>query len=308
MRPVVVEHGSTLADAAAVVAGIGALIVIGATIREFWRRTLGRRSDRYGRLSRLGTGAHLSFFTAVLGEPPAMSRTVLKTDFKEFIGSNDPAFEPTSEGPQVRLVSARFGVSTFIDRDYFVQAITDQDQTVIAYSVTTRSNWFRPVLEIPRRPGPITRLRWRRKFGLWRPVVRVKLGRTKFADFDPPNPDGFNGPHLRVNMGAHNHAYSEIEYKGNPGYYQSFAWTASDAARQGRFGLGMSVQREVGGNEWPNQEDPSAGPAWQAMPETQRFRRETVTTTYTVIGPSLWLENYPLERFGPWVDEVRTLA
>ena len=302
------ENSSTLADAGTVVAGIGALIVISATIRGFWRRTLGRRSDRYGRLARLGTGAHLSFFTAVLGEPPAMRRTVLKADVKEFIGSDDPAFDPTAEGSQVRLVPLRFGVSTFIDRDYFVQAITDQDQAVIAYSVTTRSNWFCPVLEIPRRPGLITRLRWRRKFGAWRAVVHVKLGRTTFADLDPSNPDEFNGPHLRVNMGAHNYAYSEIEYKGNPGYYQSFAWTASDAARQGRFGLGMSVQQEVGGDEWPNQEDPSAGPDWQTMDDTQRFRRETVITTYTVIGPSLWLENYPLERFGPWVDEVRTLA
>jgi hypothetical protein len=308
VQPIVVEHSSPLADGGAIVAGIGALIVISATIRELWRMTLGRRSDRYRRLSRLGTGAQLSFFTAVLGEPPAMSRTVLKADFKEFIGSDDPAFDPASEGSQERLVSRRFGVSTFIDRDYFVQVITDRDQTVIAYSVTARSNWFRPVLELPRRPGPITRLRWRRKFGPWRPVVRVTLGRTTFADLDPSNPDEFNGPHLRINMGAHNHAYSEIEYKGNPGYYQSFVWTASDAARQGRFGLGMSVQQEVGGDEWPNQDDASTGPEWQTMRDTQRFRRETVITTYTVIGPRLWLENYPLDRFGPWVDEVRTLA
>ncbi len=70
----------------------------------------------------------------------------------------------------------------------------------------------------------------------------------------------------------------------------------------------MSVQQEVGGDEWPSQDDASAGPEWQTMRGTQRFRRETVITTYTVIGPSLRLENYPLDRFGPWIDEVRTLA
>jgi len=31
------------------------------------------------------------------------------------------------------------------------------------------------------------------------------------------------------------------------------------------------------------------------MPETRRFRHETVITTYTVIGVSLGLENYPID-------------
>lgn len=35
------------------------------------------------------------------------------------------------------------------------------------------------------------------------------------------------------------------------------------------------------------------------MLETQRFRRETAITTYTVVSHVLWERNCPLERFGP---------
>lgn len=35
--------------------------------------------------------------------------------------------------------------------------------------------------------------------------------------------------------------------EGNPGYYQTFVWTANDAARQGRFGKGMAVAQEIKG-------------------------------------------------------------
>ncbi len=42
------------------------------------------------------------------------------------------------------------------------------------------------------------------------------------------------------------------------------------------------------------------------MPAAQQFRRETVITTYTVIGLDLWDVNYP-STFGPRLDLVRTL-
>src|SRR5687768_16116817 len=53
-----------------------AAIAIAGILRSVYRRTVGRRRDRYGRLRRLGTMAQVSFFSSVLGEPPAMRRTV----------------------------------------------------------------------------------------------------------------------------------------------------------------------------------------------------------------------------------------
>jgi hypothetical protein len=304
----VVEHASTVGEGATLLAGLAALYVVSSAARSFWRRTLGRRSDRYGRIARLGTGANLSFFVAVLGEPPAMSSTVVKDDYIEYVRPGDPDWDDGELGGQPRSVPREFLVSTFIDRDYYVQTITDGDNTVLAYSVTTRSRKFQPVLQVPRRPGPLAqRLRWWRTYGRpHRAPAYVKLGRTTFADLDSLEPDSFSSPHFRIMMGAHNHAYSEIVYKGNPGYYQTFVWTASDAARQGRFGSGMAVVQEIEGDEWPNPKKVTE-PEWSSMFETQRFRRETVITTYTVIGVSLGPENYPIDRFGPHENLVRTI-
>jgi len=199
-------------------------------------------------------------------------------------------------------------VCTFIDRDYYVQTVSDEDETVLAFSVTTRSVRFKPRFHGLRRLGWVERWRWRRRFGSrYRPLVDITLGKTRFADLDSPDPANFAPPHFIVSMGAHNHAYSEFRYFGNPANYQTYIWTASDAARQGRFGNGMAVWKEIGGDEWPDPSiDPGRQPEWSSMPDTQRFRRETVITTYTVVSGSLWIENYPLARFGPHENEVRT--
>jgi hypothetical protein len=299
---------SDVGSVAALLGGLAGLVVIGGATRAWWRRTLGRRADRYARLARLGTGAHLSFFVAVLGEPPAMSSTVVKDDYIEYALPGDPDWDDEAPGGQERRVRRAFLVSTFIDRDYYVQTISDDDNTVLAFSVTTRSRRFQPVLQIPRSPGPIARWRWQRTHRQpYRGPVYVKLGRTSFSDLDSVAPESFSPPHFRIMMGAHNHAYSEMVYKGNPGYYQTFVWTASDAARQGRFGKGMAVAQEIKNDEWPKPDGGGTEPEWSNMPETQRFRRETVITTYTVIGVSLGLENYPIDRFGPHENLVRTL-
>jgi len=199
-------------------------------------------------------------------------------------------------------------VSTFIDRDYYVQTISDDDETVLAFSVTTRSRRFHPVYQVHRPPGIIDRWRWRRRRGEpYRPLIKITLGKTTFADLDPADPDDFAGPHFRISIGATNHSYSEMTYLGNPGSYQSFACTANDAARQGRFAFGIPVSEEAHSEEWPDPSARTSQPEWHEMVHTQRFRRETVITTYTMIHSKLGLENYPLERFGPHENDVRLL-
>jgi hypothetical protein len=67
-----------------------------------------------------------------------------------------------------------------------------------------------------------------------------------------------------------------------------------------------AVQSEIGASEWPDASKPSQAP-WAKLLATQQFRRETVITTYTVIGMDLWAENYP-STFGPYLNTVRTLT
>lgn len=303
---------STVLIAASLLGALAALIGLITAARGRYRETIGRRADRYARLARLGTGAQLSFFASVLGEPPAMRRTFLKEDYVEILGAEDPDFDPDLPEleTQERFVTKVFTESTFIDRDYYVQTITDDDQTVLAFSVTTRSKRFRPVFQVLRRPGPIARWRWRRKVGeRYRPLVDIKLGRTTFADLDSSDPERFAPPHFKIAVGAHNHVYSEFAYFGNPGHYQWFAWSASDAARQGSLGENMvAASAEVDGDEWPDStSNVDHHREWSQMTMMQQFRHETAITTYTVVSSSLWQRNYPLSRFGPHENYVRTL-
>lgn len=68
--------GDWLLGVATALGGAAALIAVWRTLGSWYRRTLGRRRDRYERLARLGTQAQLTFFESVLGEPPAMRRTI----------------------------------------------------------------------------------------------------------------------------------------------------------------------------------------------------------------------------------------
>lgn len=298
-----------LVDGATLLAGVVALLALAGAARVRYQRTLGRRRDRYARLGRLGTGAQLSFFSAVLGEPPAMRGTIVKKNYKEFITTDDPRWDPESGEPQWGIVTKEFTQCFFIDRDYYVQTISDDDETVLAFSVMTRTRRFTPTFAVPARLRMIegSWLRWGRARARVQPLFQIRLGRSRFADLDPQDQEWFNGPHFKVSTGARSFTYSEFHYYGNPGYYQTYVFTLSSASPVARGGSeAIHVKDEVGTDEWPDQSSDDSQPEWDQMPVTQRFRRNATITTYTVIGFGLSKANYP-SSFGPHGDEVRTL-
>jgi hypothetical protein len=126
-------------DPFTIAGGVLAAITLAAGARNRYRRTLGRRSDYTARVQRLGAGAHLSFFTSVIGEPPAIRRTATRP--------HDQYGRPFRE-------------AIYIDPLFYVQAIVDQDETVLSFAVTTRDKRFRPgflspgyTVEMKRDPG-----------------------------------------------------------------------------------------------------------------------------------------------------------
>lgn len=299
------DSGSPVLLVTALIGALSASLFIFGALRVLLLRTIGRRRDRYGRISRLGTGAQLPFFTSVLGEPPAVQHSVVKDDYMVLLDRDDPEWDPESH--QLKAQSREFVVSVFIDRDYYVQTISDDDQTVLAYSVTTRSRRFRPSLRPVPAYGRRERLRLRRDGSLRRLQPRVVLGRTRFADLDATEPDHFAPPRLRFRLGAHNFDYSETAYYGLPGRYQSFVWSASDVARQGPLGSVAGVRSGFPDDGWSRIGSSDAWPDWSELIELRRFRRETAITTYTVCRVDLSLDNYPLHRFGVGDHEVWTL-
>jgi len=194
----VTAAGTSLLAGTEYLGGVAALLVVGASARSGYRKTLGRRRERYRRLARLGTGAHLSFFVSVLGEPPAIRHTIRKTDSRTYVSSDDPRFDPALAGPDAsghQIVETRvYTESVFVDRDYYVQTISDDDDTVLAFSVTTRTRRFHPVYRMPVPPSRIERKRLKREFGYrYVPLLRVTLGRSRFADGDSKDPDHTSG-------------------------------------------------------------------------------------------------------------------
>lgn len=134
--------GGIVLGAATVIGGAAALLVVAEWLRRWYRRTLGRRQDRYERLARLGTGAHLWFFASVLGEPPAMSRS---------FDAQLPDYERPPEENARRVV--RFREHFFIDRDYYIQALCDPRRDSLGLLGHRSLKALRPNLLLPSDAG-----------------------------------------------------------------------------------------------------------------------------------------------------------
>jgi hypothetical protein len=279
---------------------LAAAVVLLAGLRAWYRRTLGRRRDRYQRLDRLGTNAHISFFTSVLGEPPAIRRS---------IESTVQVWPPESE--ESITEDAMFWESIWIDRDFHVHAFSKQDDdAIVAFSVTTRHKRFRPRLRSPgytieerSRPWRLLRMQsWKK------PLFDVRLGITRFEDLGQPDK-------ASAWLGAHNMHYYEAYWYGNPGHYQWYVFSINDAgysAWDARLVGTVMSQEGPWDFAWGFRED---DPAFEEMEGWHEFRRVARINTYTIIGPTLSLEDYPPAGelseyptiFGPRSDHVRTV-
>jgi len=279
-----------------VVTGLLAVLIaintLGPTLRSSYRRTLGRRKDLYSRIGRLGTGAQLAFFEAVLGEPAATRRTVTGKGYVDV----------PQEG--VAEVERDYCESFFITQDYFVQTISDDDGSVLAFSVTTRAKRFNPVFTgFP--SASVSQPLWRRL--IFRPrhegLFRVRLGRTRFGEFDHPE-------FIRHWVGARVAAYSEGHWWGNAGLYQYYVFTASPVGFPLPSGRLLEVAESLGHRDYPYADypDPSKSPLLDDTSWLAEFRNDSAITTYTVIGRYLSPDHFPQTSYGPHIDDVRTLA
>lgn len=309
-----------------------ALLGVIAVLRGWYRRTVGRRQENYRRLARLGTNAQLSFFSAVLGDPPAFRRTLIGsiTTLPEEAGTrtanaaymarialfyrqfaemgvgadeegSDAEQSELSQEEQLQLVRTPVELieAIWVDRDYYVQTLADGDETVLAFSVTTRSARFLPIFTWPPERSLLSRIPAVRNrdvnAGEFR-LFRAQLGRTRFASLGEPQG-------LSASVGARRYHYVEAFWFGNPGAYQYFIFSSNEAGAGGwpdmrrLFPEGGGILRQ---GLWGEEEQGAAASSLEAV------REEAVVNTYTVIGPRFQLEDYPLS-FGVDADEVRVL-
>lgn len=279
-----------LRGAAEIAGGVVAAGLILGGGRGLWRRSLGRKRDTSRRLRRLGTNAHLSFFEAVLGGPPAIRRSVegKRTDYVE-------------DGQDFRKVEhpRTFREYIWIESDYYLQAVTDQEDTVQAFSVTTRDAHFNPRFRAL--SNYFVQDWWilrKLKLGRQLRTFDLRLAKTHFSALEQPE-------RIDAYMGAHTFGYSERHYYGNPEGYQHFVCTVNDAGVQAWDATQVLFDSDgpwdiTWGTDWEND------PAFEEFERVIAFRKAATINTFTVIGPDLDADDYPVT-YGPHEHHVRTI-
>ncbi|HVB59013.1 MAG TPA: ETEC_3214 domain-containing protein [Candidatus Acidoferrales bacterium] len=201
----------------------------------------------------------LGYKQVLLGNLSRLAAGVSISYFQAILGPH--VFEKTADGRREHV---------FVNEYFYVQAITNSEGTVIVFSVTTRTRHFNPSLTM----GP---------YSLTGEIIRIRLGRTKFADID-----AFAKPSkLFCSLGARRFQYYEERYFGNPGNYQVFLFAINDAGYRGH--AFISPRSELSIDD----------------PQVKEFRQDAVINTYTITAPFRSSDDLKGFWVGPDHDQVR---
>jgi hypothetical protein len=207
-----------------------------------YTRTVGRKRAQLAKLARLAAGVNIAFFENFLG-PPAFVRKIP-------IGREH----------------------VFVHRNFYVQGITDEDNSVIAFFVTTRKANFNPTLTLF--------------------PVRIKLGKTRFQALDTlGKPD-----ECSYSEGARGFSYYETRFLGNPGHYQTFFFALNDAGYYSDYY--KYIPSSMQGDHLSADQ-----------PEVAEFRSDACVNTYGITAPHFEAGDLKgVISIGPNVDQVRILG
>lgn len=136
------------------------------------------RSDEYKKLQTLKAGMTLARFEELLGSPDFVTR---------------------SESGNLRE-------ALFHGREYWAQAIYDEDETVLLYSITSCSSHFNPRFDTP--------------------AGKVKLNLARMAELGQPQLIHY----LLATASGNMYTFDEY-YFGNPGGYKTYFFGVSDGCR-----------------------------------------------------------------------------
>jgi len=216
------------------------------------------------KVNKLSTGVDLGYFKSILGEPVFVNNVGEPQDILDIYKRSEQCKNSQEQKEFI-----------FVNNLFFVQAITNKNNAVIEYAVTTRRADFNP------------------KFKFWNGEreVEVVLGKSNFfaAISDPPEK-------IDYYCGAHNFGYDEEHYFGNPGNYQSYIFANNQAGIPG-----STIACAI--NSLQN----SPTPISPDRPELKELRKKAIINTYAVTAPQVDIENLCFG-IGPTYDQVRVLG
>lgn len=171
----------------------------------------------------------------------------------------------------------------YVDSDYYVQAITNSDDKVLAYSITTRKKEFKPTFN--------------------KGLVKFKLGETTFSEIEK-NPSNNEKCYGFTSGATASSYYFEEYYRGNPGNYLTYLYGVNDSGYNnqldkpnGLFFVGSPENFQNNGGIYECNKIPG---------NHSKYRAAQAINTYMEIAPSMIFENIYF-KYGVSYHQVRLL-
>lgn len=247
----------------------------GVIVYNFFNKSIRQKAIFYENISRLATEVNITHFNSLLGNPAYIN---LESNLKEYIFVNDL---------------------------FYVQGVTNSNDKVLAYSVTTRDRSFNPKVPF---------------------FEKVLLGKSNFKDINEYTIGSGQDPNWAISyLGAHDLFYTEGYYLANPGGYQSifFSMTKSGYIDYEKYKIIPQYESENLALPWL-EDSPTLSTDTQSKKdylleekEFLDFRKENINTinTFTILGPFIAPKDLLVIRdgspyyylFGPEYNQVRLL-
>lgn len=242
----------------------GAIITLDALLRllgGFARRTFRRWHHARAQLDQLAANTHVGYFTSVLGVP------ALKRSHDAYIQDESALTE-----------------YVYLGVGFYVQAITDDDDRVLVFTVTMRDDRLKAKVQVP-------------NLGMYTSdakPVELTLGRSRLADV-PWMPGS-----IYATIGANRIVHRECYYLANPGNYQSLVISWNDAGSGSYSGSTEPVTALAPEVHAENTEEFLNSDGGKAL------RREVTMNTYGITAPLIGVDlTAPV--YGVDLNDVRVL-
>lgn len=224
-------------------------------LSRLYSETVGRRRSDYRKLRALACGVRTEYVTELLGEPVFLNY-----------------HESCRDGRHTEWVER-----IYLLKECCVQTCCTMAGQVAAFSITTMTAKFRPVVFFPRTGEHAGQ------------ELVLGLHTLDAVSDEPISADFFVSPHTW--------GYVEQHYMGNPGYYQTYA-------------LGYNNSSDVGSFEttylFENDLDAVMRGSTIPVAALGEFRKHSIPNTITTVGPHLDWADYGSPR-GPERDTLRVL-
>jgi hypothetical protein len=181
----------------------------------------------------------------------------------------EPVFARDSSGH-------RYRESTFEGRDYWVQAVSATDGTVVEYAITSCNTGFNPVIPLRGTGSSVTLQKT--------PMIDVEHGEGIPTDY-----------FVSGTGGGRSHFYDE-DLGGNGSYYKQLAWGFNDACPQGLRELSSYISRGLVKVPF------LYGPLNTEGSWVKRFRRTAIVNTFAETSPNVDFADLNRLTFGEGSD------